>query len=47
MIKKLKKTLRKYGKEIKDINYSYRNPTAHTDELQCRQAKKCLDYVLM
>lgn len=42
----IKKTLRKYGKEIKNITYSYRNPAAHTDELQCRQAKKCLDYVI-
>lgn len=44
--KEIKKTLRKYGKEIKDITYSYRNPAAHTDELQCLQAKKCLDYVI-
>ena len=42
----IKKTLRKYGKEIKNITYRYRNPSAHTDELQCRQAKKCLDYVI-
>ncbi len=42
----IKKTLKKYGKEIKNITYSYRNPAAHTNELQCRQAKKCLDYVI-
>ena len=42
----IKKTLRKYGKEIKNITYSYRNPAAHTNELGCRKAKKCLDYVI-
>ncbi len=42
----IKNILKKYGKEIKDITYRYRNPAAHTNELQCRQAKKCLDYVI-
>lgn len=42
----IKKTLKKYGNEIKEITYRYRNPAAHTNELGCRKAKKCLDYVI-
>ena len=42
----IRETLRKYGKKIKDITYKYRNPAAHINELQCRDAKKCLDLVI-
>ena len=42
----IRKTLRKYGKEIRNITFKYRNTAAHTNELRCRQAKKCLDFVI-
>ena len=42
----IKETLYEYGSNVYDITKKYRNPAAHTDELQKVNAEECFNYVL-
>lgn len=42
----IRETLRKYGKDIKNITFKYRNRAAHVDEIDRTKAKECFDFII-
>ena len=42
----IEKTLYEYGSFVEDIRIKYRNPAAHTNELEQIDAEECFNYVL-